>query len=444
MTNDIAVSRKLILKLFRDRQHHSLGDLRLVVKTILAKKEAMLKISRQFKTPCYIFDEQALLASIIDFAKSFRKIPRCSFFYAMKANAYPAILQAVLKNDFGIDVSSTDELQTVLRCGAKRILFSGPGKTKTDLEAALEHADSLIINIDSFSELKKLGALTKAKKQSIRAGVRIITRHHEAWSKFGIPLEKLADFWKEARHYPNINLSGIQFHLSWNRDPKLYDAVISEVAKHLRDDFTPAMRMKLKFIDFGGGFFPNNTEGYYPWTDYYPGMSPIGSFIKKTHNFFNRPYNFRAPYYITKTVSVETYASKICAALQKHIEPLGDFEYYVEPGRIICNNSMHILLHAVDVKRPGHVILDGGVNMVGWEYGEHFYFPIVNLSRPSLSEIPCTLYGSLCTPHDIWGYYCYAKTIQEDDVLVVPNQGAYRYCLAQNWIRRIPEVYKIS
>ena len=190
------------------------------------------------------------------------------------------------------------------------------------------------------------------------------------------------------------------------------------------------MRKSIEFIDFGGGFFPTRTEGYYPWTTHYPWNIPAGT--KKT--------SFADPYYITETLELSEYAEAIAEAIKAYIEPIVKCIYYAEPGRIICNNAMHIVVQVQDNKAPGNVITDGGVNIVGWEYGEHFYFPLVNLTHPSLKEIKCTLYCPLCTPHDIWGYYCYASKMKEGDVVVVPNQGAYRYSLAQNFIKPIPEV----
>jgi diaminopimelate decarboxylase len=64
----------------------------------------------------------------------------------------------------------------------------------------------------------------------------------------------------------------------------------------------------------------------------------------------------------------------------------------------------------------------------------------LNLSRPSLTERPCHILGSLCTPHDVWGYFYFGEAIQPGDVLMIPTQGAYTYSLRQNFIKPLPEV----
>ena len=54
-------------------------------------------------------------------------------------------------------------------------------------------------------------------------------------------------------------------------------------------------------------------------------------------------------------------------------------------------------------------------------------------------ERQCLVAGSLCTPHDIWGYGYFGDGIQVGDVLLVPNQGAYTYSLRQEFIKPLPK-----
>jgi diaminopimelate decarboxylase len=67
------------------------------------------------------------------------------------------------------------------------------------------------------------------------------------------------------------------------------------------------------------------------------------------------------------------------------------------------------------------------------------YFPEINLSRPDLTEHPCYVLGSLCTPHDVWGYGYFGSDIQPGDILLIPTQGAYTYSLRQNFIKPLPK-----
>ena len=147
-----------------------------------------------------------------------------------------------------------------------------------------------------------------------------------------------------------------------------------------------------------------------------------------------RQYRFEA----TKTL--ETYADGIAGAIKKHLNPYLNCDIYVEPGRILSTYAMHILLTVNDVKAPNKVIADGGINMVGWEKYEIDYCPVINLTHPALKEMVGTVYGSLCTPDDLWGYRVFAKTIKEGDLLLLPHQGAYTFAYKQEFIKPLPKV----
>ena len=101
---------------------------------------------------------------------------------------------------------------------------------------------------------------------------------------------------------------------------------------------------------------------------------------------------------------------------------------------------MHIVLSVSDIKDKSSCVLNGGVNMVGWQRFEKEYFPLINITHPSKTERRSRMWGNLCTTWDIWGYYYYGSKLEEKDVIVVPSQGALTYSLAQTFINNIPEV----
>jgi diaminopimelate decarboxylase len=110
-------------------------------------------------------------------------------------------------------------------------------------------------------------------------------------------------------------------------------------------------------------------------------------------------------------------------------------EVWVEPGRWISTPAMHILLKVIDKKNQGTVITDGGISMLGWERPLSEFIPVVNLSRPSIREIKTNVFGSLCTPDDVWGFSIFGEGIETGDILLIPDQGAYTYSLRQSFIK---------
>lgn len=418
-------------------------DLRPLHTAALAKAEEIRRASLRIETPCYVLDQLELERGIREFQQAFTKhFPSCSAYYAVKANHHGNILRTMVARGLGLDVSSGRELTLAVRARAKKILFSGPGKTDEELRLALHHSDRVTVNLDSVRELERLICLARSMRRTICAGVRIHTPVQGAWQKFGIPLADLPALWRKAQKQDAVRLEGIHFHLSWNRTPEKYMAVLHALGQTLREGFSPAMRSRVRFIDIGGGFYPNATEGTYPWTAHYPGSSPAGRILQMADAYYGAKTAFRHPAYLSVADPVERFARDIAAAARRFIAPLLTCDYYTEPGRILCTRAMHVAVRVVDVKSPSVVIADGGVNMLGWEYGESFYHPIVNLTHPGKKERECTVFGPLCTPRDIWGYRLFTGTLREGDLLLIPFQGAYRYSLAQEFIKSIPPVVR--
>jgi len=390
---------------------------------ILKRRRGIIELSRKYPTPFYIFDPGALEKSIKEYTRAFQKhLFKFKPFYAIKANPHPYVIATVLKHDFGLDVSSGDELKLALKHKAKHILFSGPGKSIPELNLALAHHKKVTVNIDSFSELKKLGALSSKNKITIRAGIRVFTRHHGKWNKFGINLNELKKFWMTAKKFPYIQLQGIQFHLSHNKNVTPYQNIIKEIGTYLKKTFSEDMLSTIKFVDFGGGFYTDKTEGIYD------------------QNSKNKYPHYK----LIRAQKIEIFSKGIAGAIRKYLKPILKCSYYSEPGRIICTYAMHIVLKVEDKKNKQTVITDGGVNMIGVGSNYNYYLPLINLTRPSIHEKKYIIYGPLCTPKDMWGYHCYANKIEEGDTILVPNQGAYTYSLAQNFIKSVPKVYKLK
>ncbi len=424
-----------VRRLLTRPQTRTRGTIRTAIQSIVKRKDDILKILATGETPCYILDLKGLTKSIDNFSMCFSPLPRGSFFYAMKTNHHPRILREVVSHGFGVDVSSIRELDMARAAKAKRIIYSGPGKTEQSLAYAISTFPSIIINLDSFGELARLARV--AKKKQVRVGVRITPSEEGIWSKFGIPLKKLHDFWEQAKQYPAIQLEGIQFHLSHNTDEKPYTQSLALLGAYLKKEFSPHEQKNIRFIDMGGGFLPYKSEGYYPWT------TPEGIILEQAYASIGKRAPFTDPYYISDSIPLNKYALGIVGAIKAYTNFLPSCEYYLEPGRIISNASMHIALKVVDIKSKDGAILDGGINSVGWERFAFEYFPIINISHPSRKERTATLYGSLCLPgdQDVWGYSYYGSRLEEGDVLVVPYQGCLTYSLAQNFIHPIPPVY---
>lgn len=371
-------------------------------------------LADEFGSPLFIVDPAVLRDRAARFRSAFEaELPEIRVYYAMKSNSLPYLSRVLLDCGLGLDVSSGVELAAALDLGAEDIIFSGPGKTAAELAMAAAHPDRVTLLLDSPGELARLAPLVTPEKGILKLGIRINTNPEGLWQKFGVLPDRAADLYTKILACPGVRFSGFQFHSSWNMEPSRQVEAIRSVGAMLKT-LPRQMLDQCEFIDMGGGYWPEQGE----WLVTKEPLAPV----------WNR------------AVPIETFARELSLAVREWIFPVLQCRICFEPGRWLCSDALHILVQVVDKKERDLVITDAGTNAVGWERFETDYFPVLNLSRPAATEKPCRILGSLCTPHDVWGMAYYGEDIQEEDLLLIPSQGAYTYSLRQQFIKPLPGV----
>ena len=157
---------------------------------------ALQDIAARFGTPCYVYSKALLSANYAGYRSALggRDALIC---YAVKANANLAILNLFARLGAGFDIVSAGELRRVLAAGgsAAKVVFSGVGKRRDEMHAALE-AGIHCFNVESASELLQLnevaGALGIRAPVSLRVNPDVDPKTHPYIStglrsaKFGI------------------------------------------------------------------------------------------------------------------------------------------------------------------------------------------------------------------------------------------------------------------
>ena len=405
-------------------------EIRVFVDSFLQRREVFLQTSARHGSPLYVLEESVLQERAAQFTEAFCQVlPEVRVYYAMKSNNHPDVIKTLVRAGLGVDVSSGVELGIALESGAADIVFSGLGKTKKELTLAVENSDRTRVLIDSFGEFKHLESIAAEKGVHIRAGVRLTTDSTGLWRKFGIPLKDLSRFFDVAQQSSSVSIEGLQFHTSWNLEPSRQVEFIVRLGNTL-SEMPAEQRSMIEFIDIGGGFWPSQGE----WLQSDGGVErACGGMMSPALRHYKRC-----------SAGIEEFAAEISHAVRTHLFPYVCCRICTEPGRWLCNDAMHLLLTVVDRKAKDLVITDGGTNAIGWERFETDYFPVINLSRPDLVEHECQILGSLCTPHDVWGYAYWGKDIQPGDILLIPMQGAYTYSLRQEFIKPLPAVVMLD
>ncbi len=404
------------------------------VEGYFAQKETFLRLAQMYDGPLYILDSAMLRHRAGRFRNAFSHVlPDTGYYYAVKSNNYPDVSRTLITSGFGLDVSSDQELTMALSLGSADIVFSGPGKTDAELRMAAENSDRVTVLLDSFTELYRLQNIAQDKRKHIRVGIRLSTSSSGLWQKFGIPAEELTRFCVAASSCTHLYFEGIQFHTSWNLNPEKQTLFIAQLGT-LLSNLPRSVRDSIKFIDIGGGYWPEHGE----WLQL--AGTKKGAIIRAAGM---QPEHDPEHYYLSSQ-SIECFAKALSAAVDEHLFTIKPYRICFEPGRWICNDAMHLLLRVMDLKGDEIAITDAGTNAVGWERFETDYCPILNLDRPALEEHSCTIMGSLCTPQDLWGYSYWGEDLQIGDVLLIPNQGAYTYSLCQNFIKAVPRVVRLN
>ncbi len=229
---------------------------------LYAEAVPVARIAQAVGTPFYLYSAGVLEARYRSFAEAFAP-ERPLICFAVKANSNLAVLRVFARLGAGADVVSEGELRRALIAGIppERIVFSGVGKTRAELEAALA-AGIHQINIESLPELERLNEIAEARGQTARVTIRVnpdidALTHAKLTTgkkenKFGIDIEDAVEAYSLAADLPGIEPVGLAMHIgSQLLDLEPYRAAfarLAELALELR-----AEGFEVRRLDLGGG-----------------------------------------------------------------------------------------------------------------------------------------------------------------------------------------------
>src|SRR5580692_2297924 len=130
----------------------------------------LIEAADSFGTPAYVYSRGAFSDAYKEFDRGFDNIPH-TICFAVKSNGNLSILQHLAKMGSGFDIVSGGELEHLGHLGVRgdRIVFSGVGKTRHEIQDALQYsqvrhaggkararAGILLFNVESEAELEVL------------------------------------------------------------------------------------------------------------------------------------------------------------------------------------------------------------------------------------------------------------------------------------------------
>lgn len=371
-----------------------------------AEGASLAGIAEKYGTPAYVYSRAAIESQWRAFDNAL-KDQNHLICYAVKANSSIAILNVLAKLGSGFDIVSGGELERVIRAGGEtdKVVFSGVGKTATEMELALK-AGIKCFNVESVAELELLntiaGNLNISAPVSLRVNPDINVNTHPyiatglKENKFGIPFDEALTVYQKAAGMSHINVTGIDCHIG--SQITMLEPFI-DAQKRLLDLVGDLEKsgITIRHIDIGGGLGINYQDESAP-----------------------DPEAF-------------------CATFKKVFSGTGH-ELILEPGRSIAGNAGVLLTRVQYLKKTAHknfAIVDAGMNdllrpalYAAW----HDILPVQKPGSGSASDV-YDIVGPVCETGDFLGKGR-KLSIHASDLLAVFSAGAYGFSMSSNYNSR--------
>ena len=359
------------------------------------------KLAIKYSTPLYCYSYNKLKSNIINFFTYFKKFSPLVCF-AIKSNTNLNLIRKIKNFGLGADVVSKGELMLALKAGInkKKIVFSGVGKTESELKFAIEKK-ILLINSESESEIKIIEKIARKKNVVVNIGIRlnpntdantlkqISTGKKE--NKFGVDEKTFLKLVSVLRTSKNIKLKCLSVHIgSQITNHKPYEKMLKAIDKIINK-----AKFKFEYIDLGGG---------------------MGISYEKNQ----------------KKLDYKKYKSAIEKFLRKNNSKL-----IFEPGRSIIGNTAILISRVIYLKETSKkifVILDAGMNdmMRPALYGaKHQILPAFKNKKKSKKSYEFV--GPICETTDKFLSVSNFNKLKEKDLIFISDVGAYGSSLSSNY-----------
>ena len=374
---------------------------------MFAEAVPLKQIAREVGTPAYVYSLATLKRHFKVFNEAFAGV-RHIVCFSVKANSNLALLRAFAKEGSGFDIVSGGELFRVLKVGAdpKKIVFSGVGKKKEEIEYAL-NSGILIFNVESEQELLVLNeiasAIGKRAPISLRVNPDVDAQTHPYIStgmkkaKFGVDIKKSLDTYRKAISLKNVEVVGVDCHIGSQLTliTPFVDA-LAKVREYLDRVLAGEMKKEgaqIRYLDLGGGLGINYHDETPPLPDEY------------------------------------------AKAIIEGLEGL-DVTLILEPGRVIVGNAGILLTEVQYIKETDtkkFVIVDGGMNDLIRPALYGSYQAIQPVIENKAQKIVADIVGPICESGDFFAKDREIPRPQRGDLLAVMSAGAYGFTMASNY-----------
>lgn len=372
---------------------------------LYAEDVAVADIAAVVGTPCYIYSRATIERHWHAFDQAFGAHPHL-ICYAVKANSNLAVLNVLARLGSGFDIVSVGELERVLVAGGDpgKVVFSGVGKRRDELERALE-VGIHCFNVESEAELAMLMQVAAAQGRrapvSLRVNPDVDADTHPYIStglkqnKFGIDVARALAVYQRAAASPHLEIVGVDCHIGsqLTRLAPFVDALDRVLALVARLE---AQGVRIHHIDVGGGLGIR-------YRDEEPPL-PAEYAVALFERLQGRPY-----------------------------------ELLLEPGRALVGNA-GILVTRVELLKQGadknFAVVDAAMNDLLRPALYSAWQAIIPVEAGGTGEpSQYDVVGPVCETGDFLGKDR-ALSVAAGDLLAVRSAGAYGFSMSSNYNSR--------
>lgn len=345
----------------------------------------------QHDTPLFIINREKL----IDNYQAFRSFfPGVEIYYALKANPHPYIIQVLGEIGSSFDVASLQEIQLVLSYGIspQRLIFANTIKRKKGIRFAKENGITRM-TYDNFDEIGKIARVYPEASVILRIKTPSVGSRINLSYKFGAEPQEALDLLLQARD-AGLNPIGISFHVgSPCTNVENYIASLKLVVQIFEQAAIKGIHLTI--VDIGGGF-------------------PLQ--VYQTQN---------------NEVSVESMGKTLTPLLLEYFGR--DCTFVAEPGRSLVGSAGLLISKVIGrAKRSGknwYYLDDGYYGTFSAIPFDKSIFEFYTL-KDDTEKYPCILAGPTCDSIDIIADGVMMPEMELDDLVFVPNIGAYSWASA--------------
>jgi len=379
--------------------------------TLHCERAPLPALAEKHGTPLYVYSASTIRDRYRTFERAFRGLPH-TVCYSVKANSNLALLKLLAALGCGFDVVSGGELLRVLRAAksaARRVVFSGVGKTAEEMDAALR-AGILMFNVESESEMARLAERAARLKKKARIAFRvnpdvpaethpyIATGLHK--HKFGVPMDAAPRLYQQAAREPRLEVAGVSVHIgSQITSVEPFRAAMERVAELVRRLAGDGHR--IRYVDAGGGL----------------GISYGGQELPEFAD----------------------HAKDFARAVTRPLRGSG-VHLLLEPGRSIVGPAGALLVRVLYRKSnngKSFVVVDGAMNDLIRPalYGAHHEIVPVERTRVEERDI-VDVVGPICETGDFFARDRALAPVEEGALLAILDTGAYGMSITSNYNTR--------